>query len=61
MAKIYLFLLIYIPAMFEFQEATAVQLVFNPFSQLVPQLELYSQLQMSLWSDPIVFSVPKLT
>ena len=40
---------------------TAVQLVFNPFSQLVPQLELYSQLQLSLWSDPIAFSVPKLT
>ena len=40
---------------------TAVQLVFNPFSQLVPQLELYSQLQLSLWSDPIAFSVPKPT
>ena len=40
---------------------TAVQLVFNPFSQLVPQLELYSQLQLSLWSDPIAFSVPKTT
>ena len=40
---------------------TAVQLVFNPFSQLVPQLELYSQLQLILWSDPIAFSVPKLT
>ena len=40
---------------------TAVQLVFNPFSQLVPQLELYSQLQLSLWSDPIAFSVPKST
>ena len=40
---------------------TAVQLVFNPFSQLVLQLELYSQLQLSLWSDPITFSVPKLT
>ena len=40
---------------------TAVQLVFNPFSQLVPQLEHYSQLQLSLWSDPIAFSVPKLT
>ena len=36
---------------------TAVQLVFNPFSQLVPQLELYSQLQLILWSDPIAFSV----
>ena len=42
-------------------ENTAVQLVFNPFSQLVPQLELYSQLQLSLWSDPIAFSVPKPT
>ena len=40
---------------------TAVKLVINPFSQLVPQLELYSQLQLSLWSDPIAFSVPKLT
>ena len=40
---------------------TAVQLGFNPFSQLVPQLELYYQLQLSLWSDPIAFSVPKLT
>ena len=36
---------------------TAVQLVFKPFSQLVPQLELYSQLQLSLWSDLITFSV----
>ena len=35
--------------------STAVQLVFNPSSQLVPQLELYSQLQLSLWSDPIEF------
>ena len=40
---------------------TAVQLVFNPFSQFVPQLELYSQLQLSLWSDPIAFSVSKST
>ena len=31
---------------------TAVQLVFNPFSQLVPQVELYSQLQLSL---PLLF------
>ena len=30
----------------------AVQLVFNSFSQFGPQLELYSQLVMSLWSDP---------
>ena len=29
-------------------QVTAVQLVFNPFSQLVPQLELYSQLQLQL-------------
>ena len=42
-------------------EDTAVHLVFNPFSQLVPQLELYSQLQLSLWSDPIAFIVPKPT
>ena len=42
-------------------QLTAVQLVFNPFSQLVPQLELYSQLQLSLWSDPIAFSIPKPT
>ena len=40
---------------------TGVQLVFNPFSQFAPQLELYSQLQLSLWSDPIAFSVPKST
>ena len=38
------------------RDATAVHLVFNPFSQFVPQLELYSQLQLSLWSDPIAFS-----
>ena len=41
--------------------STAVQLVFNPFSQFVPQLELYSQLQMSIWSDPINVSVPNST
>ena len=40
---------------------TTVQLVFNPFSPFVPQLELYSQLQLSLWSDPTAFSVPRLT
>ena len=40
---------------------TAVQLVFNPFSQFVPKLKLYSQLQLSLWSDPIPISVPKPT
>ena len=37
------------------QMGKAVQLVFNPFR---PQLELYSQLPLSLWSDPIAFSVP---
>ena len=37
---------------------TAVQLVFNTFSQFVSQLKLYSQLQLILWSDPIAFSVP---
>ena len=41
--------------------ATAVQPVFNPFSQFVPQLELYSQLPLSLWSDPIALIVPKST
>ena len=39
----------------------AVQPVFNPFSQFAPQLEFYSQLQLSLLSDPIAFSVPKST
>ena len=38
--------------------ATAVQVVYNPFSQFVFQLELYSQLQLSLQSDPITFGVP---
>ena len=41
--------------------STAVQPVFNPFSQFIPKLEPYSQLLLSLWSDPIHFSVPKLT
>ena len=35
---------------------TAIQPVFNPFSQFVPQLELHFQLKLSLWSDPIAFS-----
>ena len=39
----------------------AVQPVFNPFSQFVRLLELYPQSQLSLWSDPITFSVPKST
>ena len=42
-------------------ENTNVQPVFNPFSQFLPQLELYSQLQLSLWSDSIAQSVPKST
>ena len=33
----------------------------NPFGQFVQQPELYSQLQLSLLSDPITFSVPKST
>ena len=40
---------------------TAVQRVFYPVSEFVPQLELYSVLQLSLWSDPIDFSVSKST
>ena len=41
--------------------STAVQLVFNTFSQFVSQLELYSQLQLSLWSDLIALGVPNST
>ena len=37
---------------------TAVWLVYNPFSQLGPQLTLYSQLQLSLLSDPITLGFP---
>ena len=40
------------------QEGTAVRLVYNPFSQFGPQLELYSQLQLSLWIGPIALGVP---
>ena len=40
---------------------TAVRLVYNPFSQFGPQLELYSQLQLSLWSDLITCGVPNST
>ena len=36
---------------------TAVQLVYNPFSQLFTYLELYSQLQLNLKSDPITLGV----
>ena len=48
-------------SLIKLQCSTAVQLVFTPFSQLIPQLELYSQLQLSLWSNPLAFSVPKST
>ena len=37
---------------------TAVRLVYNPFIQFGPLLELYSQLQLSLWRDPISWGVP---
>ena len=40
---------------------TAVWPVFHPFRQIIPPLELNSQLQLSLWSDPITFCVPKST
>ena len=41
--------------------ATAIKLGYNPFSQVVSQLELYSQLQLSLQSDPIAPGVPIFT
>ena len=44
-AKIYLFF------------ATGVQLIYNPFSQMVSQQELYSQFHLSLQSDPIAHGV----
>ena len=37
---------------------TAVQLVYTPFSQFISQLELYSQLQLSLQRDHIALGVP---
>ena len=40
---------------------TAVQLVYIPFSQFISLAELYSQLQLSLWSDPIALGVPTST
>ena len=40
---------------------TSVQPAPNPFSQFIPQLELYSQLPLILWNDPIAFGVPKST
>ena len=36
-----------------YRDITAVQLVYNHFRQFVSQLELYSQLHLSLKSDPI--------
>ena len=32
-------------------------LVYNAFSQFGPKVKLYSQLQLSLWSDPIALGV----
>ena len=44
---------------FQMQGAfTAVLLVYKPFSQFGPQLELYSQLHMILWSDLIALGDP---
>ena len=43
---------------FQIYGGAVVQLV---FSQCVPLLEVYSQLQLSHWGDPITFSVPKST
>ena len=40
---------------------TAVWLVYNPFIQFGPQLELYTQLQPNLWIDPIALGVPNST
>ena len=39
-------------------QVRAFRLISNPFSQLGPQLKLYSQLQLSIWSDPIAPGVP---
>ena len=55
-------LLIFIPSVTNADSyISAVQPVFNAFSQFFPMLEPYTQLQLSLWSDPIAFSVPKST
>ena len=40
---------------------TAVRLVYNPFSQFISLAELYSQLQLSLWSYPIALGVSNST
>ena len=46
---------------FNIMAGTAVQAVYNPFSQFVPQLELYSQLLLSQQSDPIALGVHNST
>ena len=43
----------------ELDQITVFQLVYNPSSQSVSQAYLYSQLQLSLQSDPIALTVPK--
>ena len=43
------------------QPLTAVQPVYNPFSQFVSQAQLYSQLKLSLQSDPIALGIPTST
>ena len=40
------------------KQCTAVQVVYNPFNQFVSHAQLYSQLQLSLRSDPNAFDVP---
>ena len=45
----------------QFGHFTAVQLVYNPFSQFISLAQLYSQLQLGLWSDPIALCVPTYT
>ena len=37
---------------------TAVQLVYDPLSRFISLAKLYSQLQLSLWSDPIALGIP---
>ena len=42
---------------FSLSHGTAVQLVYNSFSQIVSQLEIFSKLQLSLQSDPIALHI----
>ena len=44
----------YLPIFSILPQNTVVQPVFNPFSQFVRHLKLYSQLQLSLWRDPMI-------